>query len=115
MKRNPKQFAEDLRRWREENKYSLREAAKIIGVGHTTFTNWENGTRPTAKRKELFNATGIDYFAYEWNWKEKKPVKAKKIRGFQGCEEDCLSCPYPDCQHPQPSHPYAKANQNHAY
>lgn len=53
-------LADYLPRWRAAHDLSLREAAALIGVTHSLWQGWENGTQPDAKNLALLEAlTGV--------------------------------------------------------
>ena len=56
------QIAENIRLLRVSRGLTEGEAAKLLGVGRTTYQNWENNTEPDIARiKQIADVFGVHY------------------------------------------------------
>jgi len=84
-------FAETLKKLREDNSFSMSEAAQLIGVSTSTYYNWEvNGNYPrTDAIRKIADAYGVTTKWLETGLGEKDAKDAeKKAEEFQAKKRD---------------------------
>lgn len=75
--------AERLARWIAENRYTVRRAAKLLGVGHASVRAWLEGReRPRgAMRQRISERTGgkVPGRAWAWPWESRQNTRAEAL------------------------------------